>query len=916
MIFAARLSGISTAILGALVLLGWALDVATLKSVFPGLIAMQPATALCFIGLGAALALRTQTQVPQAVSVVFALLATTLAGQSLFQDATGLDLGTDHLFFATAVRSSQVGFHPTPGRMAVAAALGLVALGAAITAIPVARSRARATLLSTLATAVLLMSLVSLLGYAAGLWRVYAVSMPNLPALHTATGLGLLAAGTLALRADFNWVGRLARANVTVWVAVVLLASAALALALGVDAAIRAVTQGQAASERTRRVQAVVLTLVDAETGQRGFLLTGEERYLAPYNAAQARITAELDTTEAGLRGDQEARDRFARIRLMAADKLTELAETLTLYRTGDVEGALAMVRTGRGRSTMNAIRMEATALGQLTKAAEGDTLRGMGLAAAGTIGFATLAVILILRGVAQQRRGAEEIRRANETFVALVEASPVAIVSVDPELRVLTWNPAAEQIFNLAATDMLGHDIDIESEGGGTDIKQLCQQLLEGKAVRNILVACKRRDGAVRRIRISGAALFDQNGRPRQIVLVLEDVTEPQAVEEQLRQAQKMEAIGNLTGGLAHDFNNLLGVIIGNLDLLHERIEDEPVAAEILGEALAAAVRGADLNRRLLAFARRQPLHVRRIFVNDVVEGAAKLLSRTLGGAIEIRLAMDPILGAVEADPAQLEAALTNLAVNARDAMPRGGRLTIATRHAILDAAYAAAHSEVTPGDYVLVEVSDSGEGMSPATVAKAFEPFFTTKKLGSGTGLGLSMVFGFAKQSGGHLKIYSEVGHGTTVRLYLPLAPVEPIALQTAPVEVPPLPLGQETVLAVEDDAALRRVLVRHLEALGYTVVEAANGQQALAVLSDTETDTSIDLLLTDIVMPGGLNGWELAGKATQLRPTLKVLFTSGFPDGAFGPNGKVPEGAVLLGKPYRKEELAQKLRVALAV
>jgi signal transduction histidine kinase len=383
------------------------------------------------------------------------------------------------------------------------------------------------------------------------------------------------------------------------------------------------------------------------------------------------------------------------------------------------------------------------------------------------------------------------------------------------------------------------------------------------------------------------------------------------QDAEEQLRQSQKMEAIGNLTGGMSHDFNNLLGVIIGNADLLTDHIRNNPEASALLNDVLEAALRGAELNRRLLAFARRQPLQPKELDVNGLVAGIMKLLSRTLGEQVEITVECAGNLWPVVVDPAQLEASIVNIATNARDAMPAGGQLTISTRNGHLDAAYAAEHPEVTPGDYVVIEVTDTGTGMPPEVISRAFEPFFTTKELGKGTGLGLSMVFGFLKQSGGHVKIYSEEGSGTTLRLYLPRMVKTSQALPTELVTSLVLATGSETVLVVEDNEKLRHMLLKQLRDLGYEVLEADNGQAALEAL---RKNPKVDLLLTDIVMPG-MNGQELAQEAAKLYPGLRVLFTSGFPEAALGQSGTISEGDLLLSKPYRKQELAQKVRQALA-
>jgi CheY-like chemotaxis protein len=369
------------------------------------------------------------------------------------------------------------------------------------------------------------------------------------------------------------------------------------------------------------------------------------------------------------------------------------------------------------------------------------------------------------------------------------------------------------------------------------------------------------------------------------------------------------MEAVGQLTGGLAHDFNNLLAIIIGNLDMLREMRADDPVTDELVRDALESALRGADLTRRLLAFARRQPLQPEQVDINEVIGAIVRLLTRTLGENIAIEMSLAPNVWPVQIDRAQFEAAIANLATNARDAMPRGGALLIDTRNGHLDAAYAAGHSDVIPGDYVVVEVSDSGIGMPPEVVSRIFEPFFTTKEQGKGTGLGLSMVFGFMKQSGGHVTVYSEPGKGTTFRLYLPRQRDASVMSEERPAQPAPLG-GTETILVAEDNPGLRRIVVRQLREAGYRVLEAADAEAAMAVIDSTE---SIHLLLTDIVMPGAMDGRDLARIAVARRPELRTLLTSGFPDARWNASG-LHTGARLLSKPYRKEELRRAVREVL--
>jgi PAS domain S-box-containing protein len=400
-------------------------------------------------------------------------------------------------------------------------------------------------------------------------------------------------------------------------------------------------------------------------------------------------------------------------------------------------------------------------------------------------------------------------------------------------------------------------------------------------------------------------------SAREQQHFFIGRDMTERIAAEERLRRSQQLEAIGQLTGGMAHDFNNLLGIVIGNLDLLREGPKDEAEAVELRDEALQAALRGADLIRRLLAFARRQPLRPQRVQVNELLANLVKLLSRTLGEQINVTTAFASDLWPTVVDPIQLEAAITNLATNARDAMPKGGQLTIVTRNGHLDEHYAAEHVGVAAGDYVVIEVSDTGIGMPATVLSRAFEPFFTTKEQGKGTGLGLSMVFGFLKQSGGHVNVYSELGQGTTLRLYLQRAETDNAAVEiTATAPPSPGQHGGGTIVLAEDNANLRRVVAKLLRDLGYRVVEVGNAADALDVLAK---EPSVRLLFTDVVMPG-MDGRDLAREAMARHSSLKVLLTSGFPESRVEREELSLRNIRILSKPYRKQELAQMVRAIL--
>ncbi|GHC89211.1 hypothetical protein GCM10007320_36630 [Pseudorhodoferax aquiterrae] len=392
----------------------------------------------------------------------------------------------------------------------------------------------------------------------------------------------------------------------------------------------------------------------------------------------------------------------------------------------------------------------------------------------------------------------------------------------------------------------------------------------------------------------------------------VAEEVAARSKTEEALRQAQKMEAVGQLTGGIAHDFNNMLAVVIGSLDLLGRRFVDgDPRARRYVEAAKDGAKRAAQLTQRLLAFSRQQPLKPEAVDANKLVAGMSDLLRRSLGGAIRLETVLAGGLWRTHVDPHQLENVILNLAVNGRDAMGEHGRLTIETANCHLDERYAAEHLGLAAGQYVLVAVSDTGTGMSPEVIAKAFDPFFTTKEVGRGTGLGLSQVYGFVKQSGGHVKIYSEVGQGTAVKVYLPrlLGPHQDDNL-AEPQQAVPQGDSRELVLVVEDEPAVRQLSVDALTELGYRVLEADGAAAALRLI-DAHPD--IDLLFTDVVMPE-VNGRKLADEALKRRPQLKVLFTTGYTRNAVVHNGVLDPGVQLIGKPYTIEELATRVREVL--
>jgi PAS domain S-box-containing protein len=511
-------------------------------------------------------------------------------------------------------------------------------------------------------------------------------------------------------------------------------------------------------------------------------------------------------------------------------------------------------------------------------------------------------------------KRAQDEIAAREAHLRSILDTVPEAMIVIDANGSVTSFSAAAAQLFGYRPEEVVGQNVKMlmPAPYRGEHDGYIGHYLRTGEA-RIIgygrVVKGLTKDGAIFPMELAvGEARSDGQ---RIFTGFIRDLTSRQKMEEELRQSQKMEAIGQLTGGLAHDFNNLLTVITGNLEMLEMSLKDSN-QRELLKDAQDAAQDGAKLTGQLLAFGRRQPLNPKPTDLAPLISNFSELLRRTLGESIELHIRVTGSGNLCVVDAPQLQNALLNLAINARDAMPRGGKLTIDISRTRLDVDYAQMYPDIRTGRYVLVAVTDTGSGMSEEVRQRAFEPFFTTKPTGAGTGLGLSMVYGFVKQSGGNIQIYSELGQGTSVRIFLPLAESVHTSEELAPGagEMDAMPRGSETILVVEDDARVRRVTTARLRSLGYEVIEADNGAAAFALLA---AHPKIAMIFTDVVMPGGMNGDELAEAALAAKPDLKVLFTSGYAEPAVARQG-LGAGA-WLKKPYTAAELAEKVREILS-
>ena len=647
----------------------------------------------------------------------------------------------------------------------------------------------------------------------------------------------------------------------------------------------------------------------DAERGQRGFLLTDNPDYLIPYNGAIGRIPKLIVKLQSLTSGDENQQQRILALQRSLTTKLDELATTIELQRTKGHEAALAIVATNTGERAMNQILAQIADINQAEQSVRGARLQQNADAQRSFTRISTagggMALLAIGWSAFMLYRSYRDIRASQAALQATLDSVREGVSAFDADHRLIAWNQTFANLARVPAHSLSPGQtlasIEQLKAGGpfGEDLRSLDQRAR--RAEKPLLIEHRGDDGTI-------IELFHNPSADGGFVTTFTDITDQRRAEALQRQTQKMESLGQMTGGIAHDFNNLLTVIVGNLELLKPRIGDDKRSQRHVEMALMGADRGAKLTNQLLAFARKQPLDPTPVNLAQLLPDLTEMLRRTLGELIEIEVVGSPGLWNVSIDPHQFETAVLNLAINARDAMPDGGKLTLELANVRLDDAYAAQHNDVETGQYVVFGVTDTGVGMTQEIAARAFDPFFSTKGDG-GTGLGLSMVFGFVKQSGGHVNIYSEPGHGTTIKLYLPrtsdgvVMPHERLSRGDI--------TGTETILVVEDEDPVRSTVTALVAGLGYRVLEANNGAAALTLL---EGEEQIDLLFTDVIMPGPVSSRALAERARELRPAMKILFTSGYTENTIVHNGRLDPGVQLISKPYGRDALAQKLRSVL--
>jgi signal transduction histidine kinase/CHASE3 domain sensor protein len=688
-----------------------------------------------------------------------------------------------------------------------------------------------------------------------------------------------------------------------------------------------------------------------AESAARGYELYRTPGFSAEFQAVQAQIAPALADLKRGVRDNPDQVALLEGTEPLALRRVEIAAEAMRLRAANDQAGIAALNGRAEGRGLMD------TVMGNLDRlsaeeerllAARSQDSRRTGVVLLGIdVAGAVLILLLVALVMRESRRATvqlqstlsetsaakdalaaavadrtqhlvtahDELRLSVNVLQSTFDSMAEAVLVIDADGNVLLSNPAAGRML-LHRTGMNLRNLRALSDvfhGDGVTPMQADElpsvRVLRGEKFEDLEMIVRPHSGnPPRHLMVSGRPMLDGHGEISGAVLVYHDATMSRETERQLYQSQKLDAIGKLTGGVAHDFNNMLTVISGNTETLVESLKQQPELQRVARLIDDAAERCAELIQHLLAFARRQPLQPRNVEINAAIADIAKLLRPTLGEQIQIETVLEQGPMTAHIDPSRLTNAVLNMAINARDAMPNGGKLLLETHRVVLDEAYAQAHADVTAGPYIMLAVSDTGTGMSLETQHKAFEPFFTTKEVGKGSGLGLSMVYGFVKQSGGHIKIYSEEGHGTTIKLYLP--PGEGTA-EVAVAAAPPAEGGAETIFVVEDDPLVRNFVTAQLQGLGYKTIAAPDGKTALDLIAAGQT---FDLLFTDVVIPGGMSGRELADEVAKLRPGVKVLYTSGYTDNAIVHHGKLDDGVMLLTKPYRRNQLAEMIRKAL--
>jgi len=947
-------------LVGVIVLLGWGWDIPALKSILPGLATMKANTALCFVLTGMSLMLlvrgervKKSSPLRRRATIGLASLVLAITFLTMMQYALGWDLKIDQLLFRDTVPD----LLSLPGRISPLTALSFLALSVSLLLLS-GKSERQWVLGQQLALLPTIVSGGAMLGYVYSVASFYQVVSYTGMAIHTALTLLIVSFAMTLQRTDCGIAKFLTSVNlggvvvrslipVSIFVPVTLgwlqmegqkggFYSPQIGLALGVTLNIAvlsaviyqigkhvqstAIAQQEAEDslqisfqrlEALHAIDRAILTakssqeiaeaalerimnfiscdrasvvLFDMEHGTAGYLAIRERSGAIPIKEAGLSIS---DFTSPELLGQepfhyipdlQLVPDR-TRIQNHLLETGNRSVLNFHLVAVGKIIGQLRLKATRPDAFTQEDAEIASETAGQLAVAIHHSQL-------------------------------SENFRQLGETLESVINACPLPILMLDDRATIQIWNQAAERVFGWSREEVIGRGNPLIHKEIRKECEALVENLRRGESIYGMETVRITKENKTVPVVLWAAPHKTRTGEVSGWVVILEDARDRRNLEAQLRQAQKMEAIGQLAGGVAHDFNNLLGVIIGYSDLQIESLRVEDPLRKGAEEIRRSAERAGNLTRQLLAFSRKQVLRPSVLDLNVIIEDLGTMLRRLIGEDIEFKISLDPSLGKIKADPTQIEQVLVNLVVNARDAMPDGGTLMVETSNEELDDEYARKHADAQPGLYSLITIRDTGVGMDRNVQARLFEPFFTTKEKGKGTGLGLATVFGIVKQSGGLIWVYSEPGKGSSFKIYLPQSDGLMREAQRKSPEEAPLG-GNETILLVEDETSLRELGSFILRGCGYTVLEATCVKDALEI-SECHPGI-IDLLLTDVVLPGG-SGHTVADTIKQRRTTIKVIYASGYPDEAIAQHGVLSEGLAFLQKPFTKDALKRKIREVL--
>ena len=904
-------AGVSTAAVGILSLVGWWLSLPVLTSVVPGLATMKPNSAVCFVMLGASVCLirnrsigaaklaTTQSMVARMLTVAAALVGLLTLSEYVFNDTLSLD----NVFFRETLNA--IG-GPYPGRMSATTAASFSLIGVAVFLTTI-RTSFLAQSFAILAT---LSGLVASIGYLIGVRQLYEVSAYSSMAVHTSLLLVLLGIGTLAARPQ---QGVMAPIN-SKYVGGVM-ARRVLPFVIGMPIVLSWLRwRGQEMGLYGTQFGIAILTLSEVVIFSAVIWMSA----LWLNRVDEQRLQAERQTFQLAAIVESSEDAILSKDLSGTIVSWNHGAERLYGYSPEEIIGK--PIETIIPSQLRDEARLFLSEISKGRLVTREETLRRR---KDGTLIHVSLVISpirdhdgrivgasTIAHDITERMQTEEIIRQSEERFSKAFRSSPMAItIATLDEGRYVDANDAFLSMMGCKLDEIIGRtstELNVWADPHAR--AQMVAQLGESGRVRTFETRLNTRVSGIRLVQLVAETVW-LNDRPC-ILAIINDITEARSVEEQFRQSQKMEAVGRLAGGVAHDFNNLLGVILGYCELSREQVEPDNRVVKHLDQIKKAAQRAGALTRQLLAFSRQQVLQPRVLNLNAVVNNLSNMLLRMIGEDVSLKFIPGAPLDNIRADTNQVEQVLMNLAVNARDAMPSGGKIIIETSNSQLDEGYARQHAGVKPGDYVMLSMSDTGCGMNSETISKIFEPFFTTKPLGEGTGLGLSTVYGIVKQSGGHIWVYSEPGKGTTFKLYFPRV-VENVDVLHQSIPEPLITGGSETILVVEDDDELRELTVTMLQKEGYRVLEAKDGKAAVNMAR--EYQGPIDLLLTDVVMPG-MSGGEVAKGLKGLRPEVAIVYMSGYTGNLISHHSMLDADTPLLQKPFTKRALMRQLRSVL--